>query len=98
VTLSDEFSGHCIHEPLSGDGCVGCVLYSSQHNEELVSADSGYCVLFTRPFLQPLCDLLQNKVADRVPERVVNGFELVEIEEQQRNFALLPTSTGEGLG
>jgi hypothetical protein len=54
--------------------------------------------LFTRPFHQPFCDLLQNKVANRVPERVVNGFEPIEIEEQKRNFVLSPTSTGERLG
>jgi hypothetical protein len=87
-----------MHEPLSGDCCVGCVLYSSQHNEEFVSAYPGHCVLFTRKSLKPFCNFLQDKVADRVPERVVNGFEPVEIEEQKRNFVLLPTSTGECLG
>ena len=74
------------------------LLYRSQHNKEFVSAYPGHGVLFTSPFLQAFCDLLQNKVADRVPERVVNGFEPVEIEEQKRNFVLLPTSTGECLG
>ena len=38
VTLDDEFSGHCIHEPLSGNGCVGYILYVSQHDEEFVAA------------------------------------------------------------
>src|ERR1017187_5498870 len=33
VTLDDEFSGHCIHEPLSGNCCAGDLLYRSQHNE-----------------------------------------------------------------
>ena len=61
VTLNDEFGGNCIHEPLSRNCCVGDVLHGSQHDEEFVSTDSGYCVLFTRPCLQPLCNLLQKQ-------------------------------------
>ena len=38
VTLNDEFSGHCIHKPLSGNCCVGYVFYIGEHNEEFVSA------------------------------------------------------------
>ena len=97
VTLNDEFSDNCIHEPLSRNGCVGDILYRSQDDKKFVSAYSGYGVLFTRPFLQAFCDLLQNKVANRVAERVVDVFEPVEIEEQKRNFVLSPTSTGECL-
>jgi hypothetical protein len=41
---------------------------------------------------------LQKKVAERASERIVDEFESVEIEEQKRNFVLLPTSTGECLG
>ena len=37
VTLNDEFSGHCIHEPLSGNCCIGDVLYVSQHDKKFVS-------------------------------------------------------------
>ncbi len=58
VTLNDEFSGHRIHEPLSGNGCVGDVLYVSQHDQEFVAADPGHGVLFTPPFLKPFCNLL----------------------------------------
>ena len=38
VPLDDEFSRHCIDEPLSGDRRVGHVLYVSQHDEEFVAA------------------------------------------------------------
>ena len=95
--MNDEFSGHRIHDPFSGDCCVGYVLYSSQHDDEFVSAYPGHCVLFTRTSLKSFCNVLQEKVAERVPERVVDDFEPVEIKEQKRNFVLLPTSTGECL-
>jgi hypothetical protein len=39
--------------------------------------------LFTRRSLKAFCNVLQEKVADRVPERVVDVFEPVEIEEQK---------------
>src|SRR5690349_19509385 len=97
MTLNDEFSGHCIHQPLSGNCCVGDVLYVSQHDEEFVSGQPGHGVLCPRPSLEAFCNVLQQKVTDGVPERVVDVFEPVEIEKQKRNFVLLPTSTGECL-
>src|ERR1035438_9685416 len=59
--------------------------------------DPSHGVLFPYPLLKALCNFLQEKVADRVPERVVNDFEAVEVEEQERDSALLPTSTCECL-
>jgi hypothetical protein len=54
--------------------------------------------LLTGPSLKPFCNVLQKKVAARVPEQVVNDFEPVEIKEQNRNFVFSPTSAGEGRG
>ena len=98
MTLNDEFSGHCIHEALRGNGCVGNILYVSQHDEKFVSGQPSHSVLFAHRSLKAFCNVLQKKVADRMPERVVDVLEPVEIEEQKRNFVLLPASTGECLG
>ena len=63
-----------------------------------MSAESCHGIQFTRSSLKPLCNCLEKKVANRVPERVVDEFELVEIEKQKRDFVLFPTSTGECSG
>jgi hypothetical protein len=94
VTLNYQSGSQCIHKPLSGNCCVGYVLYSSQHDEEFISAKSGYCVLFTRTPLKPFCNVLQKEVTDRMPERVIDDFEAVEIKEQKCNSVLLSTSSG----
>src|ERR1019366_2141846 len=98
ATLNNESGTDCMQEPLSGNRCVGSVLRSRQHDDKFVSPDTSHRVLFPCPFLEPLCNFLQEKVADRVPEGVVDVFEPVEVEEQKRNFVLSPTSTGERLG
>ena len=68
VTLNIEFSGHCIHKPLSGTRCVVDVLYTGEHHDEFVSAYPRHRVLFTRKFLKPISDKLQKNVAERVSE------------------------------
>ena len=34
--LNGEFGGHCIHESLSGNCCVGDVLYTDKYNNEFI--------------------------------------------------------------
>ena len=48
--------------------------------------------------LQAFGNVLQDQVAERVSERVVDVFEAVEIEEQKRNFVILAAGAGQCLG
>src|SRR5579863_119803 len=98
VSLHDKFLDHCSHEPFGGDGGVSHISDTSEYDEEFVSAEAGDCVLITRPSFESFCNLLQKKVAERVPERVVDVFEAIEIEEQKRNLVFLTASASQGLG
>ena len=68
VTLNYKFCGHRIHQPLSGNRCVGHILHVSQHDEEFVATQTSYCVLFTPACLQSLGNFLQEEIADRMPQ------------------------------
>ena len=68
ATLNDEFGTHCTHDPLSDKGCVSDFLHISEHDEKFVTAQPSQGVLFTHTALNPFCNFLQEKVAERVPE------------------------------
>jgi len=53
--------------------------------------------LFPSPRLEPFCNFLQEQVAAGVPERVVDVLEAVKVDEQKRNFVLLPAGAGQRL-
>src|SRR5579864_1231232 len=97
MTLNGECSGHCIHQSLGGYCCVGDVFYVSQHDQEFVASETGDGVLVTCPCLKSFGNFLQEEVASRVPQRIVDVLELVEVEEQKCDFLLLPTSASQCL-
>jgi hypothetical protein len=84
MTLDNEFSDHHIHKPFGGNRRVGVVLNLSQRDQEFIPTQTGHRVLFPPPCLKTFCDFLQEEVADRVPQRVVDGLEAVEIQKQKR--------------
>jgi hypothetical protein len=94
ITLDYHFSSQSIHDPLSGNRCVGNVLYIVHHDEEFVTSEPGNRVLFAPPCFKPFCNAFQKEVAGRVSKRVINVFEPVEIEEKKCNFAFFAASTG----
>jgi hypothetical protein len=97
VALNNELSRHRLHYPPSGDCYARNILDAGEHDEKFISAEPDHGVLFTRETLKSFRSVLQEKVADRVPEGVVDDFETVEIEEQKRNFVIVTTSMGERL-
>lgn len=52
-----------------------------EHHDELVAPQAGHRVGFTHTFTQTFGHLLQQKVANVVPQRVVDGLEMVQIHE-----------------
>ena len=65
-----------------------------QHHHELVAAQTRHGVAFAHTRLQALRNLLQQQIADVMAKRVVEGLEVVQIDEQQRAFsAAAPTGS-----
>ncbi len=62
---------------------------SRQQDRELVAAEAGHQVALAQNARQPLRDLGEQPVAGRVPERVVDDLEVVEVDERDRNLTAL---------
>ena len=69
----------------AGAGLVAGV----EHDRELVPAEPRERVAGPQRLLQARADLAQHLVAGRVPERVVELLEAVEVDQQQRDVAVL---------
>jgi hypothetical protein len=92
MTFNNEFRHHGIREPLGCPAasaasdvslrCVNMIRYSSPPRRAMV---------FAGPSAKPLCNILQEEVADRMSQRVVDIFEPVEVEKQKRDLIILPT-------
>jgi len=80
--MHDEGLGHSVYDPL-GQHLGPLRLFRSDLDDgELVAAEPGDGVLLGEATCDTGRDGLQEHVADRVAERVIDGFELVEIETQ----------------
>ncbi len=55
-----------------------------QHHYELITAQTGHSVIVSHTGGQTLRDLLQQQVSNVMAERVIEGFEIVQVNEQQR--------------
>ena len=53
-------------------------------NRELVPSQPRDQIALTRAVLQTLRNLLQQQISDRVAKRVIDGFELVQVEDLDR--------------
>src|SRR6185312_16881110 len=55
---------------------------ASLNDGELVAAEAGDGIRATHRELQPLGDLAKQRIADRMPERIVDALKPVEIDKQ----------------
>ena len=62
----------------------GCVVDAHLHDRELVAADPGDGVDLPYTGAEPHRDLLEQQIASRVPQGVVNVLEAVEVQQQER--------------
>lgn len=69
---------------------LGRLLDARLHDGEFVAAEARHRVRFTQLPDQPFGHGPQQLVTDRMAQRVVHRFELVEVKEQQREAATLP--------
>ena len=67
-----------------GHRCGHHLTGSREQDHELLAAVTGADVLRAHPMPEPLCDGLEHLVADCVPKRVVDGLEMIDIYEQNR--------------
>ena len=74
---------------------VGRVAKLGQHHRELVAAESGDDVGLAQARLEPRGRLNQHRVARRVPEAVVDGREVVQVDEQNRQAAVVALGGGD---
>ena len=73
------------------------VLVAGDDHLELVAAQTPAAPMAVDRALEPLGDLLEQRVARRVAERIVDMLEAVEIEHQHRAGALASAGRGEDL-
>jgi hypothetical protein len=95
--LNPEFGRHSVHDPFGGGGRSFDVGNGTQHDQEFVSSDARHRILIADLPLQPFGTLLEEKIPDRVPERIVDDLEAVEIEEEDRDQLAAAASGGDGL-
>ena len=99
LIFNQEFSGHAVEDPVGGDGRFGNTLQGGQHDQEFVAAAAGHRIFFPDTPLEPFGNLLQEKIAERVSQRIVDDFEAVEIEKQNCDFlVVLAASAGQRFG
>ncbi|MNO34805.1 hypothetical protein D3C76_248490 [compost metagenome] len=83
-------------QQLVGDGAgVTGFVQAGQQDDELVAAQAGHGVDITHLLLQALGNALEQQVADRVAEAVVDVLETVEVKEQHRALAVGHLRAGE---
>src|SRR5262249_6498806 len=64
-------------------------------NGKLIAAEPRDCIAATDDLLNPLRDLLEQPITDRVAERVVDVLEVIEIEIEHRKWRCAGSAFGE---
>src|ERR1035437_7415693 len=82
MALDLELTGHGSPEPLHRGRRAGEGTGGNQGEYKLVPPHLPRGVLGGGMLVQTLPDLLQQKAANRVPRRVINVFEVIQIEPQ----------------
>jgi hypothetical protein len=78
-----------------GADIVGCDDFGEYH--ELVTTDAGYRIGLAQTAQQAPADLDQQQVAGGVAVAVIDQLEVIQVDEQQGEAALLTMGLGDGL-
>ncbi len=78
-----ERHGSGKRQDASGHGQRAFLLQVQHDGDEFVAAVARQQIALTHDLTQQLRELLQKTIAERVPVRVVDGFEVVEINDQE---------------
>jgi len=79
--IDDEVSREFCLDSIGSEHGVSAVLDCTYNNYKLVATQASHGIVASRAFSQPLCDLLQNNVSGRMPQRVIHIFKAVKINE-----------------
>src|SRR5215831_14247444 len=79
AAAGDEGAGELRDDLLGGRRDVGVVVSAGEERRELITTHPGDSVRFSYGFTEALGDSLQELVADRMTEAVVDRLEAVEI-------------------
>jgi diaminohydroxyphosphoribosylaminopyrimidine deaminase/5-amino-6-(5-phosphoribosylamino)uracil reductase len=79
ITLDGKISRQFLYHFLCRGCHIGEVVHVSQQNQESVSADASHRILFASASLKPFSHILEQKVPEGVPQRIINDFEPVKI-------------------
>jgi hypothetical protein len=83
VAFDDERRGvHRFQQALRGDRRLGLPADVGQQEGELVAAEPGHQRVVGQTAGEPLRDLLQQPVARAMPQRVVDLFEVVQVQKK----------------
>ena len=85
------------HQDVLGGGGQPAMLEIGQQHDELVARQPADDVGGARQPPQPQRDLAQQRVADGMPQRVVDLLEAVQVQEQHRHALALGLGAGDGL-
>ena len=85
-------------QDLVGDAGRGRgAFHFGQHHHEFIAAETGHDVAFAYAVAQALRHVLEQCIAYCMPERVVDGLEAIQIQEDHRQRTLFPVGHGECL-
>src|SRR6202034_3789935 len=70
-----------VEDPICNDCQAGSHRFPIDENDELISSESADGVALSKGIEQPLCDRHEQLISGLVTKRVVDIFEVVEIEE-----------------
>src|SRR5579871_5652446 len=93
-----ELRGHGVDDSVRRVGDVVDTVDGGHDDEEFVAANAGHSIVLTGTAFKPFGNLLQEKVAEGVSERVVDDLEAVEIEKQHSDLRVLPARAHQRLG
>jgi hypothetical protein len=97
VTGEIQRRGNPVEDGLGHLGGADGVVQAFQDHGEFVAAESRYGVCGTHAGAQTTGDLLEHGIADGVPQAVVDGLEVIQIDEHQAELTLVTRCLGHGM-
>eukprot|EP01022_Parablepharisma_sp_SALTPOND_P027435 TRINITY_DN665_c0_g3_i1.p1 TRINITY_DN665_c0_g3~~TRINITY_DN665_c0_g3_i1.p1 ORF type:complete len:1952 (-),score=631.07 TRINITY_DN665_c0_g3_i1:246-6101(-) len=80
-----------------GGGFLLVLVEALQHHHEFVATDAGHGIVLTHVGHQPLGHLLEQHIAFFMADGVVQGLEVIQVDEQQGRTSLGAQREGDGL-
>ncbi len=86
---------HSVPQLLGDLGGLFARLEIRQHHDEFVASGPRQGIVAAQAALEPIGHRLEQSIADQVAQLVINGLEMVQVQEQQRRPPAVAVSRGE---